>query len=62
MQADHGLDVGAGARELQHIAAAEAEADRCLPFEIADLALVAFGAQRIERAGDAGPALRRVGA
>ena len=42
MQTNDGLDVGAGARELQHIAAAEAEADRGLPREIADLALVAF--------------------
>ena len=60
VQADHSLKVGAGTRELEHIAAAEAEADRRLPLEVADAALVAFAAQRIERGGDAAAPLGRI--
>ena len=62
MQADHGVDVGAGARELQHVAAAEAEADRGLLRRVADAALVGFGDHGVERRLDALAAFDAVGA
>ena len=62
VQADDRLKIGAGARELKHIAAAETEADRGLALEIADLALVAFAAQGIERGSDAAAPFEPIGA
>jgi hypothetical protein len=60
MDADDGLHIGAVTREFEHIAAAEAEADRHFLRCIADAALFAFGHQRIERGADAGAALLRI--
>ena len=62
VQTDDGLEVGAAARQLQHVAAAEAEADRGLARQIADAAFVACRAQRVERSRDAAAALGRIGA
>ena len=61
VQTDDGLHIGAGARELQDIAAAETEADRSLAFEIADLSFRALAAQRVERGSDAQPPFGRIG-
>ena len=62
VQANDGLHIGAGARELQNIAAAETEADRNLALEVADFSFRALASQGFERGSDPPPAFGRVGA
>ena len=47
------LHVGAGAREIEHVEAAEAEADRGAPGDVADRAPVGLPRQGVERGRDA---------
>ena len=49
VQTDNRLQIRAGARQLKNIAAAKAEADGGLAFEIANLALDAFATKGVKR-------------
>ena len=55
----HGLHVGARAREIEDVEAAEAEADGGAPVDVADRAPVRFAGQRVERGRDPAPHARR---